>query len=909
MLGGKADAGGKIPTDCNVRGPIQESVTIPLTVNQGKAKVGVPLWGPCRPAIRWIAALTPLSEAPNVEREHPITRHLYLHHFLCPQSAFLTLFAILLLGLSSPAAIAQANEWTWMGGNSTFAGTFGPETGSPGVYGTLDQAAKTNIPGGRLGAVSWTDAQGNFWLFGGAGFDSLATFGFLNDLWKFDPSTSEWTWMSGSSTIPGFNGGPPGYYGTLGTPSAQNVPGGRSGALAWTDSNGDLWLFGGGGFDSKGIMGNLNDLWKYSTSTAEWTWVGGASVLGSSGSIAGKYGTLGSLTSGSYPGSRNNAVPWVDNSGNLWMFGGYGEDSLDQAGWLSDLWKFVPAAGQWAWMGGNSALPPGGGSGWPGVYGTLGKTDAANHPGGRETAEGWVDNSGKLWLFGGNGFIQVGSAITNGFLNDLWEFDPSTNEWTWMGGSDTLPVSCFSSGSNCGQPGVYGSLGAFAAANTPGSRASITSWVDQQGNFWLFGGIGYDSTSAGGFLNDAWKFDVSRHEWAWLGGSNTVGKTGGQPGMYGTLGTEAAGNVPGGRDSAVGWVDLAGNLWMMGGNGLDSSGAVGYLNDLWKLQIVTSTPVFAPSSGTYTSIQNVKITDPTPNAAIYYTTDGTTPTSASTLYTGPITVASTETIQAVAIATSYYPSAIASAAFTVNLPPAAPPVFSVPAGTYTSAQSVSISDTTTAATIYYTLDGTTPTTSSTTYTRPIMVSSTATMEAIAVASGYSVSTISTAAYVLPVTFTFAGSPASLTLSAGGQGTVTFTLTPQNGFNSTVTFACSGLPAGASCSFNPTSVTPTQSTSDVLTIAVPANSAALPAGLRSTWPVSALALGLSLVGLIRRRRRPAWLLLMTACASFGLVAACGGGSSSPTPTPTTSTVTVTASSGSIRQTATVSVTVN
>jgi hypothetical protein len=190
-----------------------------------------------------------------------------------------------------------------------------------------------------------------------------------------------------------------------------------------------------------------------------------------------------------------------------------------------------------------------------------------------------------------------------------------------------------------------------------------------------------------------------------------------------------------------------------------------------------------------------------------------------------------------------------------------------------------------------------------------MVSSTATMEAIAVASGYSVSTISTAAYVLPVTFTFAGSPASLTLSAGGQGTVTFTLTPQNGFNSTVTFACSGLPAGASCSFNPTSVTPTQSTSDVLTIAVPANSAALPAGLRSTWPVSALALGLSLVGLIRRRRRPAWLLLMTACASFGLVAACGGGSSSPTPTPTTSTVTVTASSGSIRQTATVSVTVN
>ena len=225
----------------------------------------------------------------------------------------------------------------------------------------------------------------------------------------------------------------------------------------------------------------------------------------------------------------------------------------------------------------------------------------------------------------------------------------------------------------------------------------------------------------------------------------------------------------------------------VGGNGLDSMGATGYLNDLWKLQIVTSTPVLAPPPGTYTSIQNVKITDPTPNSAIYYTTDGTTPTSASTLYTGPIPVGSAETIQAVAIATNYYPSAIASAAFTVDLPPAAPPAFSVPAGTYTSAQSITLSDTTTAATIYYTLDGTTPTTSSTTYTGPIMVSSTATLEAIAVANGFSASTVASAAYVLPVTFAFAGSPASLTLSGGGQGTVTFTLTPQNGFNAACDF--------------------------------------------------------------------------------------------------------------------------
>jgi hypothetical protein len=349
---------------------------------------------------------------------------------------------------------------------------------------------------------------------------------------------------------------------------------------------------------------------------------------------------------------------------------------------------------------------------------------------------------------------------------------------------------------------------------------------------------------------------------------------------------------------------------MMGGNGIDSTGATGYLNDLWNLQIITSTPVIAPAAGTYTSIQSVRISDTTPGAAIYYTTDGTAPTSSSTLYTGPITVGSTETIQAVALAPNYYASAVASAAFTINLPPAASPAFSVPAGTYTAAQSVTITDTTPAATIYYTLDGTAPNSSSAKYTGPITVSSTATLEALALAPGYSSSSLTTAAYVLPVTFTFAGSPASLSMSAGGQGTVTLTITPQNGFSSAVVLGCSGLPAGASCSFNPASVTPAQTTSDVLTISGPVKAAAIPAGFRMNWSVGALAWGLCAVCLTRRRRPSALVLLLMAGACFGLISACGGGSSStPPPMPTTSTVTVTASSGQIQQAVTVSLTVN
>jgi hypothetical protein len=160
-----------------------------------------------------------------------------------------------------------------------------------------------------------------------------------------------------------------------------------------------------------------------------------------------------------------------------------------------------------------------------------------------------------------------------------------------------------------------------------------------------------------------------------------------------------------------------------------------------------ATPSFSVTPGTYTSAQSVSITDSTPGARIYYTTNGATPTTSSTLYSGPITVSSTETIQAIATASGYSQSAVASAAYAINLP-AATPTFSPAAGTYTSAQTVTISDPTPGATIYYTTNGTTPTTSSSVYSSPIKVSSSETFEAIAVAKGYSTSAVGSAAYTI-----------------------------------------------------------------------------------------------------------------------------------------------------------------
>jgi hypothetical protein len=150
-----------------------------------------------------------------------------------------------------------------------------------------------------------------------------------------------------------------------------------------------------------------------------------------------------------------------------------------------------------------------------------------------------------------------------------------------MGGSSTL------SGYGTGQPGVYGSLGIASAANIPGGRFSGVTWKDASGKFWMFGGDGYDSADVNGYLSDLWKFDPTAGavgEWTWMGGGNIVGRTGGQAGVYGTLGTPGAANIPGGRFGSAGWVDASGNFWLIGGDGYDSIGNQGNLNDLWEYQ-------------------------------------------------------------------------------------------------------------------------------------------------------------------------------------------------------------------------------------------------------------------------------------------------------------------------------------
>lgn len=780
------------------------------------------------------------------------------------------LFSLAVLSLNSTAQTStQPGEWTWLGG------------------GPLGPPAAGNLPTARWAATASAGKNGHGWLFGGELVGASLTFVF-NDLWEFDPSTDEWTWRSGSSqaTLPcvgGMGGGcsQPGVYGTMGQPAAGNVPGSRWGASSWVDGNGNFWLFGGAGYS---VCWILNDLWKFNTSTNQWTWMNGNNI----GCDPGVYGTLGATAN--VPPDRYGASQWIDGNGHLWLFGGTGIVAPNYAGEFNDLWQFDPSTSEWTWMAGsNPADAPK--SGCPGTYGSLGTPSPGNTPGAREYALSWTGKDGLLWLFGGSGSDANGVP---GFLNDLWQFNPATSEWTWISGSSTGSAS-----------GIYGTLGILAPANTPSGREASAGWTDSLGNLWLFGGEDDDAAPESGnrgYRNDLWVFNPLSAQWAWMAGSDTIPPgVGGQPVVYGTLGVPAAANDPGGRASNTAWTDANGNLWLFGG-------AVYGGNDLWVYQPPDAAiPSFDVAPGTYNAAKSVTLSDTTPGATIYYTTDGTTPTTSSTVFSDAITVSASETLEAIAATSIYASSPVAAASYTIVPPPAATPAFSVPAGTYTTVQTVTIADATTNATVYYTTDGTAPTASSSVYSGPITVSSTETLEAIATANGFSTSAITSAAYTInlpPADFTVAPSPASITVTAGASGTTSISATPQNGFNSAVSFACSGLPAGALCSFSPATVTPSgASASTTLTIAT---SAALHSNRRSLVPVAALACAFLWLSFGKRRHLRMLVLLAGCAAGLSLLGASGGGGSSQ---PVTSTITITASSGSLQHTATISLTVN
>lgn len=406
-----------------------------------------------------------------------------------------------------------------------------------------------------------------------------------------------WTWVSGSDQEANAQGLSDGVYGTPGTPSSSDYPGGRLGAASWLDSSGNLWIFGGQATLDESVP--LNDLWRYSPATGQWTWLSGSNSYPNLAAnlVGSNFGTEGVAAASNMPGSRSDAAAWTDAQGDLWLFGGqgiYGEGTNQQNLLVTDvlfndLWEFKPQIGQWIWFGGLQSST----SEALGSYGTRNVPSAGNQPGARDGAVTWTDHAGNLWLFGGLG---LGASATGQFqaLNDLWRYSPSSGEWTWVSGSTSGAAS-----------GVYGTQGMESTSNVPGAREMAGGWVDASGNLWLFGGHGYDASGTFGYLSDLWEFIPTSGEWIWVSGADQVG----EGATFGTLGQPAITNTPGARSSVAGFADAAGNFWLYGGEGLNIG------DDLWRYD--PSTATWTWMSGNVGLCRSNCTTDPENQAVVY----------------------------------------------------------------------------------------------------------------------------------------------------------------------------------------------------------------------------------------------------------------------------------------------------
>jgi gliding motility-associated-like protein len=433
---------------------------------------------------------------------------------------------------------AQGGLWAHMGGSLG--------SGAMGLYGTKGVADPTNMPSGRYQGAFWTDLQGNFWLFGG-----FLPFGYGNDLWKFDLLLNQWTWINGPQYVTDQNG----EFGTKGVPSPLNYPPARTfGPNCWTDKNGDLWLYGGFGFDKNNNQGGLSDLWRYKISTNEWTWMSGADIVNS----IPVYGTVGIPSATNSPGARAECKSgWVDDNNNLWMYGGQdGATAQVTVNVRSDMWRYNISTNEWTWIKGPNTMNSG--ANW----GVKGVETSTNNPASRLSFTKWKGKDNNFYVFAGG---NSGSA-----RNDLWRFNPSNSNWTWISGSNTL-----------------NHLGTYNGKCLPDSLAYPKARIENQTVatstctevFWSFGG--FKTLTNTESFNDLWLYNLTTNKWTWVSGGTATNVTN----ISAPIGVGLPTNRIGSRGGVYIWSDAQNNLWVFGGLAYDSTiSALGLKNDLWRFQ-------------------------------------------------------------------------------------------------------------------------------------------------------------------------------------------------------------------------------------------------------------------------------------------------------------------------------------
>lgn len=502
----------------------------------------------------------------------------------------------------------STNNWTWIKGGDTLYQ-------SP-HYGIKNIADSTNTPGTSAGSITWTN-NGKLYVYGGVHTIRPDPNEYVMEhLWEFDVSTKNWTWVGGSKQSdkdPNF-GTKNHTHSSVWPGAIDNYP-----HLIWKEA-------------SKVFLSYRSDaIWEYSMNTKQWRWVKGmhnpysksfyvqpkvADILNEPSNLESKtcwqvgdtaylysydislsrnimwrydldknlwtvikinkdptptYGVKGMAARDNNPGAIVGASTWHAN-GKLFLYGGRNFNKLAPG----LIWEFDLVTNNWRWIKGdtsNNCTP---------VYGTKGIANANNTPGCRFSTVSWSYN-GKFYLFGGN--------VMNIRRNDVWEYNPATNNWRWIKGSNLTS-----------QLGVYGAKGIVDTANTPGSRSEATS-VQINNKLFVFGGVSYIRQNIGtGYYNanDLWEYDFATNNWRWLSGDTTRDP----PSVFGIKGVPDTANTPGGRHGGVMW-GLNNKIYLFGGYGTHvwENGwlypLTGFLDDIWQYDISTGLWAWIDGSDIY----------------------------------------------------------------------------------------------------------------------------------------------------------------------------------------------------------------------------------------------------------------------------------------------------------------------
>lgn len=442
------------------------------------------------------------------------------------------LLGITLFTFHHPSVVAQVLPYKWEK-LEHIASKMGEasKSNTPKVTkGSLDLGSG-NHPSPRQGAMLWNDKKGNIYMFGGEGIEETGEVGVFNELWSFNLITQSWELKKGNRKV---NQKVERYAKSI--ESINTQPEGRKGASTWVDKNGDLWMFGGRGFDN---VSNYDQMWHFSAKKNNWILMGGTDKTNQKNKVSNKKEN----STGSLPGARYGSAFWSDKDGNFWMFGGsvYSNEKAKDS-YLADLWQFDFNKKTWILVAGPIEEDP--------KVSASDKEDFGRIPSARAQASSWYNsNNNSLYIYGGYGLDP--KALGDGGLSDLWQFDIIAKRWILLKGK-----------SGHFEKSITGVTGVASDDVTPGFRHEAISWTDDLGDFWLFGGQRTTQNNIMYLNNDIWKYSPSNNKWMYI---------------------QSNGNPPI-QKGGNGFSDSNGNLWIFGGNYVDSELTNRVSNDLWKFK-------------------------------------------------------------------------------------------------------------------------------------------------------------------------------------------------------------------------------------------------------------------------------------------------------------------------------------